>query len=90
MKGRREGDHGLSFLYAIMQPPPVCVMVVGMRASGVCCLCFRGIVCWVVVGIVSSVCEDSAEGGAIFGYRGFCEEEDIWVVGGYEGNDVGV
>jgi hypothetical protein len=51
---------------------------------------FEGIVCWVVVGIVSSVGEDSAEGGAIFGYRGFCEEEDIWVVGGYEGNDVGV
>ena len=43
-----------------------------------------------VVGIVSSVCEDAAKGGAIFGYRGFCEEEDIWVVGGYEGNDVGV
>jgi hypothetical protein len=51
---------------------------------------FEGIVCWVVVGIASSVDEDSAEGGAIFGYRGFCEEEDIWVVGGYEGNDVGV
>ena len=42
MKGRREGDHGLSFLYAIMHPPPVCVMVVGMRASGMLYMFSRG------------------------------------------------
>ncbi len=33
---------------------------------------------------------NAAEGGVVFGNTSFCEEEDIWVVGGYEGNDVGV
>ena len=33
-KGRRDGDQGLSFLYAIMQPPLVCVIETWMRASG--------------------------------------------------------
>ena len=43
MKGRREGDHGLSFLYAIMQPSLVCVMVAGMRASGMLSMFSRGL-----------------------------------------------
>ena len=34
---------GLPFLYAIMMPPPVCVMVVGMRASGILSMFSRGV-----------------------------------------------
>ncbi len=43
-----------------------------------------------VVCIVSSIGENAAEGGAVFGNMSLCEEEDIWVVGGYESNVVGV
>ncbi len=40
--------------------------------------------------MVSSVIEDAAKGGAIFGYQGFREEEDVWAVGGDESNDISV
>ncbi len=43
MKGQREGNQGLSFSYAIMQPPPVCILVVGMRASGILLMFSRGL-----------------------------------------------
>ncbi len=43
MKKRREGDRGLPFLYAIMQPPLVYVMVVGMRNSGMLSMFSRGL-----------------------------------------------
>ena len=56
----------------------------------VCCLCFRGdsllggsvncILCWL----------ECRRGRRNLWLQGFCEEENIWIVGGYEGNDVGV
>ncbi len=51
---------------------------------------FKGVVRWVVVRVVSFVGYNAIEGGAVFGNRSFGKEEDIWVVSGYEGNDVGV
>ncbi len=40
--------------------------------------------------VVSSVREDAAKGGAIFGYQGFREEEDVWAVGGDGSSDISV
>jgi hypothetical protein len=43
-----------------------------------------------IVNMVSSVREDAAKGGAVFGNRSFREEEDVWAVDGDESNNIGV